>query len=462
MGALHAVLLAAKYFPKFRPSRVVIKGDNRPVIDFMTHTGKFRRPDLQRLLSDAQHALAFRLPPVHWVSPREFNQCADFLAGVARDFAKQSPSATFQPIGSLEPFPFPLPPSLASLNGLSRPAPLDLQATCFTFPEIVSLKPSYLPLLFRQAHRSPPVLRYLRSLVKGSHTLSCLSIPYRPSAPDCRGRLYPSTVGAQKLPRSFRSLLFGSTHSEIDLVGSHYQLFQRLSSVYLGVTLPSVLELHTLIRDDIRTLLPPLSSSLSRAPKDLLTILLNSPLEATINRFRQSQPVSAAMRSISRTKSPLSEVLDSRLGPRTLPSLTLANRPFHTLEHPETLCLKSFVSYISHHFAIDSLIWLHDGIWIAPLPGAAILQAANRHASEIIGLLDPLELRITACSKEYEESFSTLLRGVPLPILPSPITAVEATAPSPTVPFAQPAAKAAFQRMLLNNALPRGPIIVDD
>lgn len=59
---LCSVLLAAKYFPKFRPSRVVIKGDNCPVIDFMTHTGKFRRPDLQRLLSDAQHALAFRLP----------------------------------------------------------------------------------------------------------------------------------------------------------------------------------------------------------------------------------------------------------------------------------------------------------------------------------------------------------------------------------------------------------------
>ena len=110
MGALHAVLLAAKYFPKFRPSRIIIKGDNRPVIDFMTHTGKFRRPDLQRLLADAQHALAFRLPPVHWVyTPREFNRCADILAGVARDYAEQSLSATFQPVESLAPFFFPLP-----------------------------------------------------------------------------------------------------------------------------------------------------------------------------------------------------------------------------------------------------------------------------------------------------------------------------------------------------------------
>ena len=77
-GAAHAVLLAAKHFSHHQPSQILIKGDNRTVIDFMTHKGKFRRSDLQQLLEEAQHVLAFSLPPVLWsYTPREFNRCAD-------------------------------------------------------------------------------------------------------------------------------------------------------------------------------------------------------------------------------------------------------------------------------------------------------------------------------------------------------------------------------------------------
>ena len=45
------------------PSQIVIKGDNRAVIDLMTHKGKFRRTDLPVLLHEAQHLLSFSLPP---------------------------------------------------------------------------------------------------------------------------------------------------------------------------------------------------------------------------------------------------------------------------------------------------------------------------------------------------------------------------------------------------------------
>ena len=90
VGAAHAVLMAARHFTQHRPSRILIKGDNRPIIDFMNSVGKLRRPDLQKLLTEAQHALAFSLPPILWsYTPREFNKCADFLAGIARDYAKQ-------------------------------------------------------------------------------------------------------------------------------------------------------------------------------------------------------------------------------------------------------------------------------------------------------------------------------------------------------------------------------------
>ena len=65
-GAAGAIHLAASHFPAHSPSRILVKGDNRAVIDFMTNTGKFRRADLQRSLESAHHLLAFRLPPCIW------------------------------------------------------------------------------------------------------------------------------------------------------------------------------------------------------------------------------------------------------------------------------------------------------------------------------------------------------------------------------------------------------------
>ena len=89
-GAAHAVILAAKYFAEVQPRRIVIKGDNRPVIDFLNNVGKLRRSDLQSMLETAQHLMAFSLPPLIWsYTPREFNRCADFLAGIARDHARE-------------------------------------------------------------------------------------------------------------------------------------------------------------------------------------------------------------------------------------------------------------------------------------------------------------------------------------------------------------------------------------
>ena len=90
-AAAGAVQLAAKHFPRLSPTRIVIKGDNKAVIDFMTNTGNNRRPDLQQSLQEAHHLLAFRLPPCYWCyTPREFNKCADYLAGVARDHARNA------------------------------------------------------------------------------------------------------------------------------------------------------------------------------------------------------------------------------------------------------------------------------------------------------------------------------------------------------------------------------------
>ena len=207
----------------------LIKGDNRPIIDFMNSVGKLRRTDLQKLLTEAQHARAFSLPPILWsYTPREFNKCADFLAGITRDYARQSLTPELLPY-SLSPFSFPLPPSLSSLYSPPVPFTLSPPSSAFSFHESPDFPISSFPQLARKAVHSPPLQRYLRALQKGPSSLTSLSVLYRPTADDQRGRLYPLAVGASKLSRHYRALLFGRSHIELDITGSHYQFFQRFS-----------------------------------------------------------------------------------------------------------------------------------------------------------------------------------------------------------------------------------------
>ena len=83
----------------------------------------------------------------------------------------------------------------------------------------------------------------------------------------------------------------------------------------------------------------------------------------------------------SQTKPRLLAALNQSLGPRTLSSLNSANLFFHTMEHPETLWLKSFTSYILSHHSTSSLIWLHDGIWLAPSRSPTTYQNPSLHSS---------------------------------------------------------------------------------
>ena len=94
-------------------------------------------------------------------------------------------------------------------------------------------------------------------------------------------------------------------------------------------------------------------------------------------------------------QAPVFRALEGHFGPRGPPTLTPANRPFHLLEHPETLWLKALYSYILSFHHIDSFIWLHDAVWLSPPPTDDLLDAANRHATATISLGDsPLFLRV--------------------------------------------------------------------
>ena len=76
-----------------------------------------------------------------------------------------------------------------------------------------------------------PLLPPLSALPAGPGYLALFTCCLFPSASDLKGPLYPSRLGAAKLPKPLRLLLFGATHHEIDLIGSHYQFFQRFHAL---------------------------------------------------------------------------------------------------------------------------------------------------------------------------------------------------------------------------------------
>ena len=175
------------------------------------------------------------------------------------------------------PFFFPLPPSLHHFSSSSQSlTSLSLSTPTFILPEIPALPLKYFPALYSYYQRTPLILRYLRALTGPSALTLCdLSVSCRPSASDHKGRLNPVQLGAAKLPKLLRTLLFGATHVEIELVGSHYQLFQRFHLALGDTALPTVQQLRRLLSDDMS--IPPCTPLHHRpkAPKDLPTHLLN-------------------------------------------------------------------------------------------------------------------------------------------------------------------------------------------
>ena len=61
------------------------------------------------------------------------------------------------------------------------------------------------------------VSRCLRALIRGTTGFPSLSISYRPSASDFKGRLYAHPFGAQRLPRDFVSSSLAGTAMKLIL-----------------------------------------------------------------------------------------------------------------------------------------------------------------------------------------------------------------------------------------------------
>ena len=114
--------------------------------------------------------------------------------------------------------------------------------------------------------------------------------------------------------------------------------------------------------------------------------------------------------------------------------------------------MKFFVSHLLQHFVPDSLIWLHDGIWISPLPPHDLIVTANRLATAQSRFSeDPLLLSCTSLKPSYQDVLSRTLSGMPPPPL-DPLVLFRPPRQLLVPPLAETDAKRAFVRMMARQA----------
>lgn len=114
--------------------------------------------------------------------------------------------------------------------------------------------------------------------------------------------------------------------------------------------------------------------------------------------------------------------------------------------------MKCFVSHLLQHFVPDSLIWLHDGIWVSPFPSHDLIDTANRLATAQSRFsTDPLLLSCTSLSPSYQTVFFRTLGGTP-PLPLDPFVLFRPPRQLLVSPLTETDAKRAFVRMMARQA----------
>ena len=190
-----------------------------------------------------------------------------------------------------------------------------------------------------------------------------------------------------------------------------------------------------------------------QAPKRTPLLLLNSNLGDTLQYlaaygYYPSFEVRHYLRCIHAAKEPLLARLERENGVRDLRNCGPRNRCFFILEHLESRWMKLFVSHLLQHSVPDSLIWLHDGIWISPAPSSELIATANRLATSQSGFsTDPLLLSFTPLKQSYLEVRARTIGGLPPPSH-DPFVVLRPPRQLLAPPLAETDAKRAFIRMM--------------
>ena len=403
-ACLAAVRLAIEYHSQcltrgIPQKGIVIQGDILPLLNYLQGKGRVKRPEVVRLLEDCQCLLArapfiFRLVYL----PRECNKLADYFAGQASATARAHHAQPLAVAAHRAVPPYHLAQKLGFIieSGPLQPIPAFVLTEC-----PAATNEGLDSLLLQLKSHANAVNEYLATARSSNGKLT---VGYKPSSSDGRGRFYTVGSAAQQLPRQVRLLLQAGVHG----------------------SLPPIRE----IREWLRVVLTPPEQQAS--PGDfgglikkwpLVVINSDSPREALAYLSRQL-PYLAHPPPAELTRFAHELHADySRFITHNPPAWCLARErdrsraaPFRFFETLEQQLTWAAYSYLQPLVGFQSTIWLHDGFWAAPCPTEEHFTELHRYFVDRYHFSphDPPLFRCELLWQKREELLSEL-SALPLP-----------------------------------------------
>ena len=383
--------------------KVVFQLDNLPIVNYMNGLARSTNTAVSLLLEQAKALLSYSptLLTFEYI-PRESNQWADFAAGSASDELLLHRLAPSEPYSDSSQVVFLPCPGVApgNLTCFKHGSP---QIFFWEIPDpVLHLVPS---LLHGKCDFAKAVHTYCRALSLGRFPGAGLHVCY-----SLRGgsRYYSNAPAAQTLPKKGRLFLFGLSHSEMDLIAAQFTIFLVATTgtpTYRGMT---AFDLRLFIQSLLAS--TPLEREHPGCAKELLNRFINTSAAIAISfvmktNFFVHPFISATLHELDRSRHRLFAFAAQR-GYVDI-STEARNKHYYAMEFLEARYVTVIANHLLHHGQVESLIWLHDGLWVKPEPSAELLFQAAQVASSSIDI--PLiGLKITSLSISWLQHFEHL------------------------------------------------------
>ena len=161
------------------------------------------------------------------------------------------------------------------------------QEQCLTLRECPHIHYPPLAAYWQQhpTHRQD-LVRYLAKH-KAQAVQAGLQMTYWRASNDGKGRFYAQGPAAQRLPKELRTLLFGRTHAELDIIGAFYEIIRRLANKLQETQehhcLPTLQPIEHVRQQVEQELLRQRPQSHAPVAKRLIHIAINAPVTTTVN-----------------------------------------------------------------------------------------------------------------------------------------------------------------------------------
>ena len=343
----------------YQVEQIYMQGDILPIVKHLAFAGRFRRIDLQPIIQRIRRKQSRYFDLGKWVyRPREANILADYFAGIASKAALTMAASHSDPVEITVEAPYHLALKSGAIILEEKPPGITiLLLTEITGASIHEVQQ------FAEQTTNAQYRKELQAYLSGTANMTKPRVvEYTASATDHLGRLYGRGPCAQRLPRKVRLLLFGTTHQEVDMIGSFYEIMRRLSS---DNQLPRISELRSVLTD----LLGLISNDqrvgvVKRHP----LIVMNAGAREACAKIEREHHITCppALLHLSHQIEMATRKLVSTHLPVLRPEYTMEDRgaAFRTLEWYEEHIMISYYKELTKRCHLTSVIWLHDGIWI--------------------------------------------------------------------------------------------------